>query len=446
MKEHAKRVALISLGCAKNLVDSEVMLGYLQLDGYILETDLSRAGVIIVNTCGFIHQAREEAEQQLRSAVRRKRSSPDVRIVAAGCYVQKEGEDLKRRYPEIDYWTGVNDFHHIVQLIEDRTFSPENRCFLYDHESPRLLSTPPSWAYLKISEGCSHRCSFCTIPKIKGPYRSRPMESITLEAERLADAGIKEINLISQDSTYYGLDLGLNEGLARLMERLLDTPRLEWIRVLYTYPEEISDTLLEVMRAEKICAYIDSPFQHADPTLIRRMKRGMDGPRALKLIDKIRKRLPQAALRTSLIVGYPGEGRAEFARLKDFVRAASFDHLGVFTYSHELDAPSSILNDNIPNRLKNERRQEIMEIQAEISKRNLKRWVGARLPVLLEGRMPENPGVYVGRTQSQAPEVDGMVLVHVPPQVEIRQAVNQVEIQHSDVYDLSGILIQCGHS
>jgi ribosomal protein S12 methylthiotransferase len=441
MKELAKHAALISLGCAKNLVDSEVMLGYLQRSGYIIETDLSRADVIIINTCGFIQPAREEAEEHLRAAVRIKRSSPKTKIVAAGCYVQKDGDELKRRFPQIDYWTGVNDFHHIVQLIEGQTFSAEDKCFLYDHESPRLLSTPSSWAYVKISEGCSHRCSFCTIPRIKGPYRSRHLESIALEAERLADTGVKEINLISQDSTYYGRDLRMRDGLARLVERLSDTPKLEWIRVLYSYPEEISDGLLEVMQAEKVCAYIDSPFQHADPTLIRRMKRGLDGPHALKLIEKIRKRLPEAALRTSLIVGFPGEGRSEFARLKEFVRAARFDHLGVFTYSHERAAPSSDLIDDIPNQQKNDRRQEIMEIQAEISAQKMKRWVGARLPVLLEGSLPENSGVYVGRTQSQAPEVDGVVLVHVPPRVEIEQAVNQVEIQRSDVYDLSGILI-----
>ncbi len=440
MKRKTKHAALISLGCAKNLVDSEVMLGYLQRDGYVPETDLSRADVIIVNTCGFIRPAREEAEAQLRAAVRLKRSSPDLKIVAAGCYVQKDGQDLKRRYPQIDYWTGVNDFHHIVQLIEDRTFNPEDRCFLYDHESPRRLSTPPGWAYVKISEGCSHNCSFCTIPRIKGPYRSRPVESIALEAERLADAGVKEINLISQDSTYYGRDLGMKEGLTRLLSRLIDTPKLEWIRILYAYPEEISDGLLEIMKEEKVCSYIDSPFQHADAAIIRRMKRGLDGPRALMLIDKIRRRLPQAALRTSLIVGFPGEGRTEFARLKDFVREARFDHLGVFTYSHERDAPSSAFNDDIPPRKKSERRQEIMEIQAGISACNLKRWVGARVPVLLEGRMAEDPGVYVGRTQAQAPEVDGVVLVRVPPRFKSGPAVNEVEIQHADVYDLTGIL------
>ncbi len=441
MGDNKKHIALVSLGCAKNLVDSEVMLGYLLQSGnYILETEPTQADIIIVNTCGFIQPARDEAEQHFREALLLKREKPHLMIVATGCYVQKDLISLKQQYPEIDLWTGVYDFHHIVQLIEDRPYDPEEHCFLYDHASPRLLSTPPSWAYVKISEGCSHHCTFCTIPRIKGPYRSRNIDSIVQEARRMADQGIREINLISQDSTYYGRDLSLKEGLALLLEGLEKIPDLSWIRVLYSYPEEISDRLLDTMSSDKICSYIDSPFQHAAPTLVRRMRRGLDGTHALKLISKIRRRLPDVALRTSLIVGFPGEGPEEFEQLKDFVREADFDHLGVFTYSHEKDAPSFAWGDEIPAREKEQRRQEIMEIQAGISARRLKRYVGTRIPVLLDGRLRGDQGILVGRTQNQAPEVDGVVLISPPEGPGPADVIQSVEILRSDVYDLYGTL------
>ena len=443
MDNTRKRVALVSLGCAKNLVDSEVMLGYLKNSGYTLHTDLTRADIAILNTCGFIRPAREEAEDHIRKMLELKAENPLLKIVVAGCYVQNHREDLSRRFPEVDVWTGVNDFHHIVQLIENRPFERSDRCFLYDHDSPRQLSTPPAWAYLKISEGCSHRCGFCTIPRIKGPYRSRGIQDILNEAARLAGQGIREVNLISQDSTFYGRDLGMREGLPALLEQLRETSGLKWIRVLYAYPEEITDRLLDVMRSPGICPYVDSPFQHADPSMIRAMKRGMDGSRALKLISKMRQRVPQVALRTSLIVGFPGEGPEEFRRLKEFVEAAEFDHLGVFTYSHEKYTDSSRLDDDVPQQLKEERRREIMEIQARISRRNLKKYVGRRLPVLAEGFGDDRRSVVLGRTQFQAPEVDGMVFIDSPPGSDLRETLVEVEIQRSEVYDLYGTQVKC---
>lgn len=442
MGDSTKRVALISLGCAKNLVDSEVMLGYLLQSGrYALETELAGADIIIVNTCGFIRPAREEAEEHFRDALRIKRQKPGVTLVAAGCYVQKDLTALRQKFPQIDLWTGVNDFHHIVQLIEGKRYDPDESCFLYGHASPRKISTPPAWAYIKISEGCSHSCAFCTIPRIKGPYRSRSVESVVSEARELAGRGVKEVNLISQDSTYYGRDVGLGDGLAQLLEHLEKIPNLSWIRVLYSYPEEITDRLLDTMRAEKICSYVDSPFQHADPTMVRKMRRGLDGTRALRLIAKIRDRLPDAALRTSLIVGFPGEGPTEFAHLKEFVREAQFDHLGVFTYSHESDAPCASLEDTVPMREKEDRRQEIMEIQAGISAKRIERYVGARVPVLLEGRLQGEQNVLMGRTRYQAPEVDGVVLIPETPVDVPSGTVRTVEILRSDVYDLHGKLI-----
>jgi ribosomal protein S12 methylthiotransferase len=257
----------------------------------------------------------------------------------------------------------------------------------------------------------------------------------------MADQGIREINLISQDSTYYGRDLGLKEGLPLLLEGLEKIPNLSWIRVLYSYPEEISDQLLDTMSSDKICSYIDSPFQHAAPTLVRRMRRGLDGTHALELISKIRRRLPDAALRTSLIVGFPGEGPEEFAQLKDFVRQADFDHLGVFTYSHEKDAPSFAWADDIPAGEKMHRRQEIMEIQAGISARRLERYVGTRVSVLLDGRLQGDQDILVGRTQNQAPEVDGVVFISPPEGPGPADVIQPVEILRSDVYDLYGTLI-----
>lgn len=443
MKDTTQRVALVSLGCAKNLVDSEVMLGFLKDSGYTLNTDLSQADTVILNTCGFIRPAREEAEDYIRNLMTLKARNPRLKIVVAGCYVQKDKEALKRKFPEVDLWTGVNDFQHIVHLIEGRPFERADHCFLYDHDSPRVLSTPPTWAYLKISEGCSHRCGFCTIPNIKGPYRSRSIESIITEAARLAGQGIREINLISQDSTFYGRDLGMPEGLPALLEKLQDISGLDWIRILYVYPEEITDRLLDVMQSSKICPYIDSPFQHADPSLIRSMRRGMDGPKALELISKMRQRIPQVALRTSLIVGFPGEGPEEFARLKEFVEAARFDHLGVFTYSDEKDTPSSLLEDDVPRQLKEERQQEIMEIQARISRRNLIKFVGTRLPVLVEGFGNDRPSVILGRTPFQAPEVDGMVFIESPSGRDLPESLVEVEILRSEVYDLYGTLVKC---
>ncbi len=442
-KDFVKKISLVSLGCAKNLVDSEVMLGYLQRSGnYSLAPQLSDAHIIVINTCGFIQPAREEAERYFQQAIAIKRQNPHVKLIAAGCYVQKDRSKLQQKYPQIDLWTGVTDFHHIVQLIENQPFSPEERAFLYSHDSPRTLSSPLTWAYLKISEGCSHHCSFCTIPEIKGPYRSRSRDSILIEARQLADRGIREINLISQDTTYYGRDLARRDELASLLKHLSGIPGLDRIRVLYAYPEEITDPLLDAMQSDNICSYIDSPFQHAHPSVIRSMKRGMDQVQALKLIEKIRKKLPDVALRTSLIVGYPGERESEFRQLEQFVREAQFDHLGVFTYSHEPGTASYVLGDPVPQKEKDLRRQQIMEIQAGISKKILRKFVGKRLEVLLEGRLKDDQDILIARTEYQAPEVDGVVVLPSPPPGINLTALSTVEIQRADVYDLYGILVQ----
>ena len=434
-----KSVALITFGCAKNLVDSEVMAGHLENAGYVSEADLSRAGTIILNTCGFISPARAEAEAAIRDSVRLKKKDPSKKIIVTGCYPERSLDELRRRFPAVDGWLGVKDFDRIVDVIEGRSFAPSEKTFLYDHRTPRLLSTPPSWAYVKISEGCSHECAFCSIPLIKGPFRSRHPSSIVKEVEHLAALGVKEINLVSQDTTFYGKDLGQGTGLSSLLKKLVKINGVAWVRVLYGYPEEITEELLETMCEPKICAYLDIPFQHSDLKMTRRMKRGMDGRRALKLLAEIRRKLPEVSVRTSLMVGFPGESREEFENLKTFVREARFDHLGVFTYSRESGTAAHGLGDPIGEKIKLRRKDKILEIQAEISSAKLRARVGQTLEVLVEGRWIEDTCLLIGRGRFQAPEVDGVIFI---PSARDETAspgpLRAVEITGSEVYDLRG--------
>ena len=437
-----KKIALVTFGCAKNLVDSEVMAGFLKSAGYTFVGDPRQADIIILNTCGFVQQARDEAEAGIRNALRLKKRDPGKKVIVAGCYPERRGGELRPRYPGVDAWTGVRDFDKILDIVEGRPFKPAARTFLYNHRSPRIVSTPSSWAYLKISEGCSHRCAFCSIPSIKGAYHSRPIPSIIAEAGHLAARGIKEVNLVSQDTTYFGRDRDKGGGLISLLKDLVSVRGIAWIRLLYGYPEEITDGLLEVMQEHKICPYLDIPFQHANPSILRSMKRSMSGVRALKLLDAIRKRIPHIAIRTSLIVGFPGEGRREFDDLRTFVREARFDHLGVFTYSPEEGTGAHVLGDPVPAAVKQKRREEIMDIQAAISARELKALVGRTLDVLIEAVLPENHDVAVGRTRRQAPEVDGVVLIRPDGQTPtLDRPLRKVEITSSDIYDLRGKIV-----
>ena len=434
-----KSVALVSLGCAKNLVDSEVMLGGLRAAGFVLRPDPPAADIVIVNTCGFIGPAREEAEREIRRAVRLKRRDPRKTVVVAGCYVERDGLRLRELFPQVDLWTGVRDFDRLAALLAGRAARPRRRTFLYDDLTPRVLSTPRGWAYLKISEGCSHRCAFCAIPSIKGPYRSRSAASILREAEGLAAAGVREVNLISQDSTFFGRDLGRREGLARLLESLCRVPGLSWIRVLYGYPGEVTDRLLDVMGEPKVCAYLDLPFQHSDPAVLKGMGRGLDGRRALKLLEKIRARLPGAAIRTSLIVGFPGESRKAFAGLRSFVAEARFDHLGVFTYSPEPGTPAFGRPVRVSRAEAEARREEIMTLQAGISAEKNRARVGTVVEVLMETRRSGSGSRYAGRAGFQAPEVDGIVLVDAArPDEDLRGVIRPVAITSAGVYDLRG--------
>jgi len=433
------KVTLITFGCAKNLVDSEVMVGCLHGAGYETIAEAAKADIVVLNTCGFISAAKDEAETAIQEALRLKKKFRNKKIIVAGCFVERYESQLKTAYPDVDAWLGVKDFDQIVKIIEGRTYSGSGRTFLYGHETPRAISTPASWAYVKISEGCSHRCSFCAIPLIKGAYRSRPISSITEEVRRLAARGVKEINLISQDTTYFGRDREKPGNLVGLLEQLIRIQGIEWIRLLYGYPEEITDALIEIMREPKICPYFDIPFQHSDPAIIRRMRRAMDGRRALNLLDRIRKTLPDASFRTSVIVGFPGEGREEFARLQSFVRAARFDHLGVFTYSKEDGTRACRFGDSITESTKKSRRDRILEIQAGISAEKLRTFVGRSIDVLIDGIWKDDRRFLIGRSRFQAPEVDGIVLVQ--PGIKRKRdgdPIQKVEIISSEVYDLFG--------
>ena len=378
-----KKIALVSLGCAKNLVDSEVMLGALKRAGYGFVP--RRGGRRRHRQHLRLHRAgAEEAEETLASVLRLKTTDPRQAVVAAGCYVERD----RPASNEIPRGRRLDRRPELRRDRRDRigpSVSGPDRTFLYSDASPRLVTTPGTWAYVKVSEGCSHRCGFCAIPLIKGPYVSRSVASIVREARTLAGLGVKEIDLISHDTTWFGRDRGMRHGLVRLLERLAGTSGIAWIRFLYGYPEEITGRLLEVMADPKICRYFDIPFQHADPGLLKAMKRGMDGARALRLLERIRAKLPESAVRTSLIVGFPGEGKREFAALRRFVREARFDHLGVFAYSPERGTAAYARPDTVSPEEKEERRREIMALQAGISRAHNEGRLGRTIDVLVEG-------------------------------------------------------------
>lgn len=438
----AEKIALISLGCAKNLVDSEVMLGALKKAGFAFVSRAEDADVVIVNTCGFIEPARKEAEETLGTVLRLKDKDPRKKIVAAGCYVERDRPGLQKKFPEVDAWTGVRSFDRIASIVRGRPVSGPDRTFLYSDASPRLVSTPGTWAYVKVSEGCSHSCGFCAIPLIKGPYVSRSLASIVREVRTLAGLGVKEINLISHDTTWFGRDRGLRDGLVKLLERLVRVEGVAWVRFLYGYPGEITEPLLEIMADPKICRYFDIPFQHSDPGLIKAMKRGLDGVRALRLLDRIRAKLPAAAVRTSLIVGFPGEGRREFAGLRNFVRTARFDHLGVFTYSPERGTAAFGRPDNVEAEEKERRRGEIMDIQARLSLERNRGYLGRQVEVLVESRETGDSSLWVGRGRFQAPEVDGVIRFDLPAGMTAPPSpIVRVEVASAGAYDLEGKLV-----
>ncbi|HYA90138.1 MAG TPA: 30S ribosomal protein S12 methylthiotransferase RimO [Thermodesulfobacteriota bacterium] len=413
MKETA---CLVSLGCPKNLVDSEVILGLLSREGYLLTTDPSRADVLIVNTCSFIEDATREAVETVLQLSSLKKEGRCRLFVVAGCLPQRYGEVLERELPEVDLFVGTGAFQQLPLLLshkpKQKTFLPKPT-FLYNEETPRILSTPPFIAYLKIAEGCSNACTFCTVPKIRGRYRSRKPRSVLEEARRLADQGVQELILVAQDTTAYGRDLRDGTNLEKLLKNLVKVDGLRWIRVLYSYPkaDHFTDRLLELIAQEnKVCPYLDLPIQHIDDEILRRMGRRAKDAEIRSLLRKIRIFLPEISLRTSLIVGFPGEKESQFKALLAFVEEVQFDHLGAFKYSPEEGTPASRLPHRVPERVKGERLRTLMEVQKKISLKKYQKMVGQRRVVLVEGPQRKQ-GVLRGRLQSQAPEIDGSVFL-----------------------------------
>jgi ribosomal protein S12 methylthiotransferase len=455
------KVGFVSLGCPKNLVDSEVMMGMLQTGGAQITARAEDADVIVVNTCSFIDSAKQESVNTILEMAQHKITGKAQKLIVAGCLVERYRTEIQKNIPEVDAVVGTGELDAILAAAgihsgtapaDDSPFVILNHGsnsqslksgmparaeglareqsgrfsraewdgaiadlpnYLYDETTPRVLATPKASAYIKIAEGCDHPCGFCIIPQLRGKFRSRHFESVIAEAERLAAGGVREITLIGQDTTCYGEDLGLKDGLALLLEKLALIQDLRWVRFLYAYPNKITGRLLEtIAQHEKICSYIDVPLQHASASVLKRMKRGAGAEIFLKSIEKMRRTIPNLTLRTSFIVGFPGETEADFTELCDFVQAAQFDWLGVFSYSDEDGSAAYHLGDKVPLREIERRRKKLMQVQRQISKKNKRKLVGRQFDVLALGPSEETDLLWEGRSEMHAPEIDGKLFIN----------------------------------
>ena len=444
MKEN---VYLESLGCAKNLVDSEVIAGYLRKYGYNFTTCKEAADIIIVNTCAFIKDASREAVDTILELALLKKEGRCRRLVVAGCLPQRYGKQLVHELKEVDLFVGVGEFQKIGELLKEKRgkYSPPSLhintpTFLLDHTTPRILSTPPHTAYVKIAEGCSHHCSFCTIPQIKGPYQSRPPESITAEVETLAARGAKEVNLIAQDTTFYGKDFTPRTDLTCLLKQLSQIEGIEWIRVLYCHPDRSSNTLIKTIREEeKIVNYIDLPLQHISDPILKKMGRRKDSTKIRELITELRKNISAPFLRTTFMVGFPGETDKDFNLLMDFVREVEFEHLGAFRYSDEEETNAYSLKGKVPAQVIEKRYHTLMSTQSQISLKNNQKLIGSLQRVLVEGTSSET-GVPFGRTFFQAPEIDGTV--YLDKGIAAVGEMVEVKITDASEYDLHAEIVR----
>jgi len=446
------RVGVVSLGCAKNLVDTEVMLGHLDKAGCRFVEDAAEAELIVVNTCSFIGPAREESIRTILEAAELKTSGNLKRLVVAGCMVQRYAGELRESLPEVDAFVGLDELDRIAErggladapeaAVPDSALLQigEPARFLYDDRTPRHRATPSWSAFLKIAEGCDHTCSFCAIPAFRGAFRSRQPDSVVREAAKMASQGVAEINLIAQDSSHYGRDLEMREGLSELLKRLDSVEGLRWIRLHYLYPNTVTDTLIETMaRLPRVVNYVDIPLQHAHPETLRRMRRGGDAERHLELLARFRRGMPDASLRSTFIVGFPGESDEEFAALLAFVREVRFDHLGVFRYSHEEQTTAHDLDDDVPETIKQQRHDELMAVQQQIVFERNASWIGREVEALIEGPHPETEHLLVARHCGQAAEVDGQILIQdgfAPPGSFV-----DVELTETAGYDLVGRIL-----
>jgi ribosomal protein S12 methylthiotransferase len=452
------KVGFVSLGCPKNLVDSEVMMGILAREGYELTPRADEAEILVVNTCSFIEAAQKESVDAILEMAEHKKFGAAKKLIVAGCLVERYRAQILEQVPEVDAVIGTGEVERIMEAVEGdlRALPAKPPAFLYHDLTPRIVTTPKHAAYIKIAEGCDHPCTFCIIPQLRGTFRSRRFESVVREAENLAKAGAREITLIGQDTTSYGEDLGLRDGLAQLLEKLSQTDGLLWVRFLYAYPNRVTQKLLDTIAAHpRLAKYMDMPLQHASRNVLARMKRGSNGDAFLKLLERIRMTIPGVSLRTSFIVGFPGETEGDFEELCDFVRTANLDWMGVFEYSDVDNAGSYALDEKVDAETISDRRNRLMAIQKKISRENLRaKYLRAKprksedrtFMALVEGPSKDNPLVWEARLEGMAPEIDGkLYLTDIElPGGEVAEAggIARVEITKSDAYDLVGRVVE----
>ena len=440
------KILFISLGCDKNLVDSEVMLGMLTGKGYEITDDENEADVVVVNTCCFIGDAKEESIHNILEMAELRKAGDIKALIVTGCLAQRYQEEVQTEIPEVDAIIGTTAIDAIVETLEDvlagqghNHIEDINRTPVYDKS--RIVTTGGHYAYLKIAEGCDKRCSYCIIPKVRGNYRSIPMESLLAEARKLVEFGAKELILVAQETTLYGKDLYGEKSLPRLLHELCKIDGLYWIRILYCYPEEITDELIETIRTEeKVCHYLDIPIQHASDNILKRMGRRTNQAELRDMIARLRERIPDICLRTTLITGFPGETQEDHEELMAFVDEMEFDRLGVFTYSAEEDTPAAEFEDQIEEEIKKDRQAEIMELQQEIAFEKAENAVGRTVLAMIEGRLPDE-NAYAARTYMDAPNVDGLVFVQTSRELMTGDFV-KVKITGSYEYDLIGEIVE----
>ncbi|MCQ2396472.1 MAG: 30S ribosomal protein S12 methylthiotransferase RimO [Lentisphaeria bacterium] len=447
---------IVSLGCAKNLVDAEVICGTLAANGIYLTDDPEDAHVIIINTCGFIQSARDEAEAAIKDAVAWKKRGQKAglfrKIVVGGCLAQRSASEYALKYPLVDCWTGIDSAPVFHKILEKLVQAPENAApeitiptavpqWLYDEKTPRIQTTPESYAYVKIAEGCNHRCAFCAIPGIRGNLRSRSVESIVAECKQFLDNGVRELDLIAQDTTAYGIDRKPRTSLADIIRELEKLPGEFWIRVLYTHPVHLTQEFIDLLGTSKhLVPYLDIPLQHINSAILKSMRRGMNGDETKKLICSIREKYPQMTIRTTLMTGYPGETDEAFQQLLSFVQDFQFDRLGAFAFSPEPGTPAfDIKEGRVPWKLAEARRDQILAAQKKISLKRNQDFIGKTITVLAEEKIDKRH--WVGRSQGDAPEVDQTVAIDLPPKAKIAEnSFVQVKITRASEYDLGGIL------
>lgn len=434
---------LVSLGCAKNLVDSEVVLGGLTAQGWELVEAPEDAAYLLVNTCGFIQPAVEEAIEEILELIRLKEDDPTKKVVVFGCLVQRYTKSLGAELPEVDLFVGTEGPEMLPELLEslnkqtlrESMVLPET--YLMSNTAPRLVTTPGFRAWLKITEGCNNNCSYCMIPSIRGRLRSRTSDDLIVEAQRLEGLGVKELSLIAQDSTAYGSDLGENESITVLLERLLSTTTIPWLRLLYLYPTGVGSQLIDLIaREERVLPYLDIPFQHVNGRILEKMNRKYNYEQLAALVEQLRGAVPDIALRTTFLVGFPGETENEFLQLEEFLRQYQLDHVGVFGYANEDGAPSEKYPGQLPEEEKIRRRDYLLKVQAELSEGIQQKYVGRKLEVLVEGVCPETELLLEGRTRYQAPEVDGCVYINEG--IANSGDLVTVTIAEAKTYDLVG--------